>query len=160
MIGNILTLVSTVAAAISAIVSLVALILTIRTQNKLKQKQRKHITIEAFGILQNEVLDKLASVDKKNAQTIVDSLDNEECRRAYNDYKTLIARLDHFAVGIDKEVYDFDIVKELADEHLFYVYKKVKPIIDHANRVRNGQKRYSHFVDLVSRLNTQEDVKK
>ena len=152
MLNIIFSFVSSIATAASAIIAAIALFKTLKTQKEIQQVKIKQNTIDAFNILQNEVLDKLVLVDKKNAKIIVDSLDNEECRCAYRNYKSLIARLDHFAIGIKHKIYDLDVVNELAGEHIIYLYDKIEPIICEANKKENQIKHYSNFVALVNRL--------
>ena len=66
-------LASVIIATISAIMSILIYINTVRFE-------KRKITIEAVNILQNEVLDKFASVNKENAKIIVENLYNEKCR--------------------------------------------------------------------------------
>lgn len=152
MLNIIFSSVSSIAAATSTVIAAITLIKTLRTQKEMQKVQIKQNTINAFNILQNEVLDKLVLVDRKNAKIIVDSLDNEECRTAYNNYKSLIARLDHFAIGIKYEIYDLDVVNKLAGEHIIFLYDKIEPIICEANKKENQIKHYFNFVDLVNKL--------
>ena len=152
MLNIIFSFVSSIAAMISAIISAIALVKTLKTQKQIKQAQIKQNTIEAFNILQNNVLDKLVGIERKNAEIIVDSLENEECKAAYCDYKALIAKLEHFAVAIKHNFYDLDVVNELAGEHLIYLYSRVEPIIFEANKRETQIKHYSNFVDLVNKL--------
>ena len=135
---------------ISALVAIIALIYSVFIQRKLLQKQ---LTLEAFNILQTEVLDKLVFDPKENAQLIVNNLDNPKCENAYKDYKTLIARLDHFALGVNQHVYNFKIVNKLAGTHLVCLYKKIEPIITQANKHSYSTRCYGNFEELVYKLN-------
>lgn len=134
---------------VSIIVSLIALLHSIYLQQYLS---RKKATIEAFHILQNEVLDKLVFDEKENAELIVDNLNNQDCNKAYNDYKTLIARLEHFSVGVNQRIYDFKVVERLAGAHLVFLYQKVKPIIDKSNEHTPDNHNFKEFVNLIKRL--------
>lgn len=137
---------------------MIALIVSIVTQIILKKEKVKQATIEQFNIIQNQVLDDLSTItDNENAKIIVEELelneDNKECKKAYDDYQVLIARLEHFAVGVSEGVYDFDIVDELAGIHLIYLLPKIQPIIDKANENAKGSEiYYGHLVDLVNKL--------
>ena len=145
----------TIASWIAALAATGTLFWSVYTQNKIQKKDVKRATIDAFNLLQSEVLDKLASVDKANAEAIVERREtNEACRKAYNDYKTLIARLEHFAVGIEQGAFDLDIVDKLAGEHLIYLLPKIEPIIDAANEHVQTDKYYQSYVKLVERLRT------
>ena len=152
MFGDIMLTVSAVSAALSAIISLIALTVSINNQKKIKAEEKKQLTIEAFNQLQEQVLDKLASVDRENAELIVENrYKGNDFKQAYNDYKTLIARLEHFAIGVNEGVYDFDIVNKLAGEHLVFLYPKIEPIIDEANKSSADNKYYQEYRKLCNR---------
>lgn len=98
-------------------------------------------------------MDKLAPLDSKNAELITENrYTSEECKQAYADYRTLIARLEHFSVGVKEKVYDLDVVDELAGEHLIFLLPKIKPIIDAANERCNVPKYYQNYISLVENL--------
>lgn len=144
---------STIASWIAALAAVGALFWSVHTQYSMQKKEVKRATIEAFNRLQSEVLDKLVLVDKDNAEIIAEEkADNEACKQAYNDYKTLIARLEHFAVGIEQGAYDLDVVDQLAGEHLIYLLPKIEPIIDAANKHVRTDKYYQSYVRLVEKL--------
>ena len=144
---------STIAAWFTAIVALGSLCWSVRTQNIIQKNEVKRTTIDAFNRLQSEVLDKLVLVDKENAELVVEErADNEACKQAYNDYKTLIARLEHFAVGVEQGAYDLDMVDKLAGEHLIYLLPKIKPIIDAANEHLQSDRHYQSYIGLVEQL--------
>ena len=86
MFGDIMLTVSAVSAALSAIISLIALTVSINNQKKIKAEEKKQLTIEAFNQLQEQVLDKLASVDRENAELIVEN------RYKGNDFKQAYRR--------------------------------------------------------------------
>ena len=144
---------STIASWVAALAAVGALFWSVYTQNIMQKNEAKRATIEAFNKLQNEVLDKLVKVDIENAEIIAEARDdNEECRQAYNDYKALIARLEHFSVGIEQGAYDLEVVDKLAGEHLVYLLPKIEPIIDAANEHARTDKYYQSYVELVRQL--------
>ena len=141
---------------ISMVLSIITLTNSIHVQQKLAKRQT---TIEAFNVLQNEVLDILMFDENGNAKTIVENLHNSKCEMAYRDYKILIARLEHFAVGVNQKVYDFKVVNKLAGIHLICLYEKIKPIIDNANKYTSEILYYGEFVKLIERLKKQKNNK-
>lgn len=138
-------LISIIIAIISAGISIVTYINTV-------QYEKKKSTIDAINLLQNEVLDKFVSITKSNAVIIVENLDNEKCREIYNDYRALIARLEHFAIGVNNRIYDINIVNNIVGTHFVCLYKKIKPIIDETNKKEKSAPHYYHFVGLVKKL--------
>lgn len=147
------TIIGSIATAASALIAAATLAVSIYTQKQMQLLEIKRTTIKDFNHLQNEVLDKLALTSKDNAQIIVDSKDdNAACKEAYNDYRTLLARLEHFSVGIKEGVYDFEVVRELAGSHLYYLYEKVDPIIQETNKDCKEPQYYTSYIELVKRL--------
>jgi len=155
-LGNISLSISEILMAISLIVSIAALLITQYTQRKIDMRNQKQITIESFQKLQEEVLDKLVDLNRTNAKTIVENMEQPACKEAYNAYRTLVARLEHFSVGVNEKVYDYKIVCKLAGHHLVHIYEIVKPIIDYANRVPTSKHNYSQFEKLIGRLIKEE----
>ena len=158
-----IAMISAIAAAVSAVVSLIALIISMKNQKRIRADEKRRLTITDYNKLQEQVLDKFVSLDRDNAVLIVESMNNnDKCKKAYNDYKALIARLEHFAVGIREGVYDYKIVKELGCEHLVYLYRKVQPIIAQANKNSADSKYYSEYRKLCFKMrkemNMPEDI--
>ena len=153
MTESYIAMISAIAAAVSAVVSLIALIISMKNQKRIREDEKRRLTITDYNKLQEQVLDKSVSLDRANAVLIVESMNNnDKCKKAYNDYKALIARLEHFAVGIIEGVYDYKIVKELGGEHLVYLYRKVQPIIAEANRKSAESKYYCEYRKLCFKM--------
>ena len=136
----------------SIIIAIVSAVFSIVTYINTVIFEKRKITIEAINILQNEVLDKFVSVKKENARIIIENLDKEKCKEAYDDYRALIARLEHFAVGVNKHVYSYKIVKSLLGNHFIQLYNKVALIINEANKNEKCTIHYCNFEKLVTRL--------
>lgn len=143
---------------ISIIIALLSAAFTFITYVVTVRHEKRKATIEAFNSLQNEVLDKFVSVKNDNAKIIVENLNNEVYKNSYNDQRALIARLEHFAVGINEHIYDYDVVDELAGIHLIFLYRKIKPIIKEANKHEQKIVHYQHFTRLVERLNEKHKI--
>lgn len=140
---------------ISFAIALVSAGFSIVTYFTTVRYERKKATIEAINLLQNEVLDKFVSIKNENAHIIVENLDDARCREAYNDCRALIARLEHFSVGVNRKIYDFSTLDNLVGIHFVCLYKKIKPIIDEANKNEKCIRHYSNFVKLISNLERQ-----
>ena len=142
---------------ISIVVSIITLIHSIYLQHYLS---RKKATIEAFNKLQYEVLDKLVFDKKGNADLVVKNLDNPDCFKAYNDYRTLIARLEHFAIGVNQRIYSFKVVEMLAGSHLISLFSKVEPIIEKSNEYYPDKQNFKEFISLVEHLKKEREKRK
>lgn len=144
----------------SIAIAIVSALFSFVTYSTTVRYEKRKTTIEAVNLLQNEVLDKFVSISKGNARIIIENLDDEKCRKAYNDYRALVARLDHFAAGVNSRVYDFYTVDNILGRHFVYLYNKVVAIIEEANKNENGMPNYHDFVKLVKRLENSRKAKK
>ena len=149
----ILAVISAFAAAGSALFAGGQLLDTKRVEKQRLIHEKQKDTIDAFSKLQEEVLDKLASDSNQNVKLIVENFNQPKCKEAYDDYRVLIARLEHFSVAVNSGIYDFDVLDRLGGEHIAFLYKKVKPVIDKANSFSYDKKYYCEFTELAEKLN-------
>ena len=149
----ILAVISAFAAAGSAIFAGAQLKESQKTQKEMLHREKQKDTIDAFSKLQEEVLDKLASDSSQNVKLIVENFNQPKCKEAYDDYRVLIARLEHFSVAVNCGIYDFDVLDRLGGEHIAFLYKKIKPVIDKANSFSHDKKYYCEFTELAEKLN-------
>lgn len=115
------------------------------------KRERKQATLDAFNELQAQVLDELAKYSPNAIRMIAEDHRKKDTKPKYNHLKTLIARIEHFAIGIEEKIYDFKTDK-LAAEHLIYLYNKVSPIVQAARESAKGKNTYIHYEMLVNRL--------
>ena len=119
-----------------------------------QKRQCRIDTIEAYRTLQTDVLDKFVSYPKEEVLNLLDNLDEPEFRKAYDDCRAMIAKCEHFAVGVNNKIYDFDTMDKLGGVHLIYLFDKLKPVIDNTrkNQNRNEVLYYSAFEKMVHDL--------
>lgn len=153
MIEVVLMSISAIAAAISAILSAVAINRNRKLQESIKTDNKNKLTIDAINQLQTEVLDKLAIINKKDVIFAVEEKDNPEVKKVYDNFRTFLARLEHFSIAVNENVYDFILVDKFIGVHLIYLYKKLEPITDTANKYSKDKDYYSQYKKLVKRLN-------
>lgn len=148
-----INLIVALAALVSAGAAVGALWNSINIQKKTADENKKNNTIEAFNRLQDQVLDKMVSFSKEQINILIEDMDYEpKIKEAYDDCRALVAKCEHFAVGVNSGVYDIDLVNDLGGVHLIYLYRKVLPIIDKAREYENGKDAYKEFEKLVDSL--------
>lgn len=112
------------------IISLVALAVSVVTFWRTELKDRKNSTLEAYNRLQEQALDKLNGYTKEQINEIIRNRHSEE----YMQLSAYVARIEHFAVGVNHKVYTPKIVYELAEGYLDgAIKKKIEPIISRKN---------------------------
>lgn len=152
-IDNIVSIASALISLVATVFAAVALLQS-RKYNKFSlERQRKEATIHAYQTLQEQVLDKLVIINKNEIHNVIDYKDeSKEFLEIYNEYRTLIARCEHFAVGVNNDIYDFNILVELSGIHLIMLYNKLKPIIQCARSATYGKDAFKNFEILVKEL--------
>ncbi len=96
------------------------------------RRDRKQATLDAYNTLQNEAFDKLNPLMPSEIREIM----NHTTSRQYNEVSGYIARIEHFCIGVNQEIYDRKTVYELA--HGYFDGKKLRsrmePVIDTKNQ--------------------------
>ena len=148
---------SDIIALIALIVSIFSGAISLFNYYKSQIRQRRIDTIEAYRTLQTDVLDKFVSYPKKEVLKLVENLDQEKVRKAYDDCRAMIAKCEHFAVGVNNRIYDFDTVDKLGGVHLIYLFDKLFPVIENtrSNQENNETPYYSEFEKMVGDLLSQ-----
>ena len=81
-------------------------------------------------------------------------------KTAYDDARALIAKLEHFSVGVNSKIYDFKTVDALGGMHLVYLYDKVEPIIKRAREYEKHSVPYIEFEILIKRIRKNHNITK
>ncbi len=149
----IIDIISMIVSAGATIIAAIALVNTYQSQRDALIRERKQATIEAFNILQTEVLDPMVNIKKSEAKLAAERhLEADGDKEIYDAFRAQIARLDHFAVGICEETYDYETFCKLGGEHVMYLYEKVEPIITEARTCSETVVPVTEFANLYLRL--------
>lgn len=133
----------------SLLVALLSLVCSLVTYKQNVLHDKKQATLDAFNILQEQVLDKLNLYTNSRIKEISEDARSKE----YKEVTTLMARVEHFSVGVNSNIYDVEIVKRLAGKHFCMLYDKLLPMIDKKRKINKTDKHYDEFEKLVSELN-------
>lgn len=96
--------------AISLLFSLAAAAFSVFTYWSNIIHDRKQATLEAYNLLQEQALDQLYVYMPKQLKEIVKNRRSEE----YKLLSSYVARVEHFAVGVNQKIYDLNTVYELS----------------------------------------------
>ena len=138
----IISIASIILAVISAVHSIYVYIQTVK-------HDKKQATLDAFNILQEQVLDKINLYSNSKIKEIAEDARSKE----YKELTILMARIEHFSVGVNTEIYDLKIVKRLAGKHFCMLYDKLLPMIEKKRKINKTDKHYDEFEKLVEELN-------
>lgn len=135
---------------ISIVVSIVALIFSIYTHYCVRYSEKKRVTIEKYGALQKF----LAEVYRYGDEEIQDFVDNKDSA----DYKALagcLAEIEFFAIGIENELYDFEIAYKMSHGFIDQMLRdKITYLINMENEGRK-EVFYSSTTRLLKRMDEQ-----
>lgn len=135
----------------AAAVSLLALVFSILTYWMGLRRQRKQATLDAFDRLQNQALDKLNTYTKKQIAEISQNPRSEE----YKELSALLARCEHFAVGVNTKIYDAATLRRLADVYFVALYDKLTPMIEKKRKISTAAKYYQELEMLANSMKSQ-----
>lgn len=100
----------TMVEAISLLFSLAAAAFSVFTYWSNIIHDRKQATLEAYNLLQEQALDQLYVYMPKQLKEVVKNRRSEE----YKLLSSYVARVEHFAVGVNQRIYDLNTVYELS----------------------------------------------
>ena len=112
------------------------------------KREKMQATLDAFNLLQEQVLDKLNLYRKSDIQRISENVHSQE----YKELSSLLARCEHFSVGVNSGIYDLKTVDRLARLYIRGVYEKMLPMIEKKRQINTAAKHYDDFERLYLRL--------
>lgn len=143
-----------ISSIIATAISFAALAFSAYTYAVSVRNERKRDTLDAFNRLQNEVLDKLNTYTKKQIEEIIQNPRSTE----YKELSTLLARLEHFAVGVNEKVYDRAIVKKTAAAFLVPLYEnKLAMVVEKKRAMSPTGRHYADLEDMISGFKGKQD---
>ena len=140
---------SLIISIVSFLLAFVSAIFSWRVHKQTVIHDKKQATLDAINILQVQVFDEL--YDYTNSQIAVISQNNRS--EEYKRITKLMARIEHFSVGVNSDIYSLDITKRLAGRHFCSIYDKVLPMIKKKRETFKDDKHYDEFEKLVDELN-------
>lgn len=162
---------------IAIIIALFSIIVSAAIYYKGVQREMKQATLDAFNVLQEQVFDKLnqytfveireicnnwqqAIEEKRKKMKIDDGELNEKEKQKrkhyFSEYRVLsgyLARIEHFALGVNTRIYDAKIAERAATSYLVMLYRgKLKPLIEVKHSGDGDVEYYAEFRKLVEKI--------
>lgn len=128
--------------------SVLSMLTSVVTYLKGLRREKQNATLEAFNTLQEQVLDEINTYTKKRVKEISEAPGSEE-------YKTLsgyLARLEHFAVGVNTGIYDIRVVRRLAGRYLCGLQGKIDPLIQKKRSINHLERHYNEFETMMKKI--------
>lgn len=172
---------------IAVIISFVTFLYTVLVEYRGEQREKKQATLEALNILQEQVFDRLneytfaeireisdkwnESLQEKNKFLSAKKGTATEFWSSHREYDTAIeeyrilsgylARIEHFALGVNTGIYDVKVTERAATAYLTMLYKKLEPLILIKNKGKDSSstenKYHTEFMKLVAALKKLEE---
>ena len=139
---------------IAIVLSIVSGIFSFYTFRWSVKHDRKQATLEAFNRLQSEVFDNLNKYSPSEIRDICTDTKSGE-------YKTIsgyLARIEHFCVGINADIYDRKTFYALAHGYFdgYQLRKRIEPLIESKNQSKNSKELY--YNDTLSVLQWMDEM--
>ena len=112
------------------------------------RREKRQATLDAFSAFQKDVLDRLNYYRK----TDIDDIAEDHLSPDYKDISGLLARCEHFAVGVNSHIYDRSTVRRLAGRYIIALYDKMEPLIAKKRCLNSTERHYKEFERLANKL--------
>lgn len=159
------------------IISFFSIVVSVAIYYQGVQREKKQATLDAFNILQEQAFDKLNqytfaeiraicdnwqdTIAKKKNQTKSgreDASEEEKKQREryLDEYITLsgyLARIEHFALGVNTGIYDVKVAERAGTAYLVMLYRgKLKPLLEVKHSGKGNTEYYAEFRKLVEQI--------
>lgn len=108
-------------------------------------RERKEATLEAYNKLQSEALDTLNLYTRKNIAEIAENPRSPE----YKELSSLLARCEHFSVGVNEGIYDKKVLKKLSGRYFISLFEKLEPMVLKKRSMGHQERYYESFETLA-----------
>ena len=142
---NIMELYISVAALV---VSILSIIVSVMIYFLGLRREKKQATLDAFNLLQTQVLDRLNCYRRYDIDEIAEDVHSTD----YQDISGLLARCTHFAVGVNTGIYDFDTVRKMAGRYMIALYEKLEPLVEKKRKINSSERHYQELEILIDKL--------
>lgn len=152
MIIEIIELVAQIAVTLALIPAIYQLYLSRKIAKASLEREMKEATIMfTHEVVSEANKSRKIILDKFGTDTvnITDERFNQEVKSVILDYLNLVERL---AVGINTEVYDYDILRRICGRKLVRAWNQYYNIVEYIRKEKNHQDAYIEYEALVARL--------
>ena len=116
------------------------------------RRDRKQATLDAYNTLQEQALDTLNKYTGAEIKRIIEEKNKDE----YRELSRCIARLEHFSVGVNTNIYDKQTVYELAHGYLdVAIWYKLQPVLEQKQKGKK-EEYYQNYRKLVDWMRKQK----
>ncbi len=156
------------ASVLMVVVSFSALLLSGFTYFRGVQRDRKQATLDAFNILQRQVFDPLNQYRVEQIEEISrissaafrgEELTEEErekqetCLSEFLLLTGYLARIEHFALGINTGIYDADVAERAGTTYWCMLYdQKLRSLIETKNQKEGGREYYIELYEMMKKI--------
>lgn len=164
---------------LAIIISLASVLVTVLIYKKELKRAQKQATLDAYNTLQVQVFDELNKYTyydirhvcnvwnqvveerKSHKKVQLTQEEKDERDRCFNEYRTLsgyLARIEHFALGVNTGIYDVKIAERAGTLFLKSLYNgKLKPLIETKSKGNSNVEYYAEFRKLVESIEKIEE---
>ena len=119
------------------------------------RRDRKQATLDAYNTLQEQALDTLNEYTGTEIKRIIEEKNKDE----YRELGKCLARLEHFSVGVNTNIYDKQTVYELAHGYLdVAIWYKLQPVLEQKQKGKK-EEYYQNYRKLVDWMRKQKKEK-
>lgn len=156
---------------LAIIISIISVVVSVVIYCVGVRRDKKQATLDAINVVQEQVFDKVNQytyaeineicikwkeiISEKTEKVL--TLEEKEKRNYYiNEYRLLsgyLARIEHFALGVNTGIYDANVAERAATLYLSQLYRgKLKPLIEVKQFGNTKLEYYAEFRKLTEKI--------
>lgn len=143
---------------IALTISIITLFVSFFFNYKDHERRKKQATIEYFESMTTKHFESQAIFNDKMNRADIDIERLEYNPELLKEATSILAAFERLSVGVNTNVFDFDILDRMAGSYLIYLYARFTPYIEKIRRDATRQKSYTEFEQLVQRIKRKRNL--
>ena len=121
------------------------------------ERRRKQATIEYFEAMTDRLFDIQAKFNDKLTKQDVEISNLENYPELLKDATAVLSAFERLSVGVNTNVFDFNILNRMAGSYLIFLYTRFSPYIEIIRKDASRQKSYIEFERLIMRIKREKN---
>lgn len=137
---------------LALVIAVLSLLVSLYYNRKDHERRRKQATIEYFEDITFKLYNTQARFNSKfNPQSIdIAMLDTNS--ELLKDATEILAAFERLCVGVNTEIFDFDILERMAGSYLIVLYSYFSPYIEKIRSDNSRKNSYKEFESVVNHI--------
>lgn len=137
---------------LALVIAILSLLVSLYYNRKDHERRRKQATIEYFEDMTSKLYDVQAKFNTKLNQLNIEIEMLDTDMELLKDATEVLAAFERLCVGVNTNIFDFDILERMAGSYLVMVYFRFAPYIEKIRKDASRTNSYIEFEQVAIRI--------